>query len=1022
MMRCAVFGCHSDNQSKRFKKDIMFFSFPSDKKISDIWKNLCHRSDNFNVKTSRICSKHFVQSDYNLKHLLVLFNDKSNKFRRLKPDSIPSQFLTTSVVTSSSRSRRKRQRIKANREIFQDVINTFPTVQRVVTITNVFGNLEKIDQIKAWKRVLKIKNVSSCTRVCSLHFKKDDYIFPDVAVKRRKLKRNAVPSNNLPNVKIDNSRETRKINRRKKIEELIEKQEKDLVSEELDHNSSNGENLWNVQAEVAPLTPSMLDVEVVNDKKKERQQRYREQNREKLKEREAEKRTLKQNLQIITESSTNINIIELNNEKTTGANSQSLSGLEGIQASSLQENEQTVEKEAIQKRREHHQRHREQNREELKQHETEKRQCQQNSEKISEAIIDDPLIESPNQIEICKPKTAAERMKAYRARKKAEMGSYCKQIEIYKPKTFVECMKAYGTCKKAEEESCHNQIEICKPKTTAERSRAYRIRKKAEKESYCKQTEICKPKTAAYGTCNKFEEEGYHKQIEICKPKTATERSRAYRILKKTEKESYCKQTEICKPKSAVERMKAYGTCNKFEEESCSYHKQIGKRKPKTAAERNRAYRIRKKAEKERYCKQTEICKTTTAVERMKAYGTCNKFEEESYHKQIEKRKPKTAAERSRAYRIRKKAEKERYCKQTEICKTTTAVERMKAYGTCNKFEEESYHKQIGKRKPKTAAERNRAYRIRKKAEKERNCKQTEICKSKTATYGTCNKFEENGYHKQIEICKPKTAAERSRAYRIRKKAEKECYCKQTEICKPKTAVERMNAHGTCEIFEEEGYHQQIEICKPKTGAEHLRVYRNRKKAEKERTDNRVEVENYGISIKMEDDSEYDYYGHTEIKEEKWNIENIVKKESDSFLNGQDFEDDYSGSMKVEVKEEPSPTTSDLESEENNDQNSISGAIKTEHPIDDLQSPACSLQAKLPSSLTNCQLPANSALLLIPTVQGTASTVTLLNLNTLSPVNLSSILPNPLPPLVLNAKPGGNQLSVPTGQPFQNKE
>ncbi|XP_025834114.1 trichohyalin isoform X9 [Agrilus planipennis] len=902
MMRCAVFGCHSDNQSKRFKKDIMFFSFPSDKKISDIWKNLCHRSDNFNVKTSRICSKHFVQSDYNLKHLLVLFNDKSNKFRRLKPDSIPSQFLTTSVVTSSSRSRRKRQRIKANREIFQDVINTFPTVQRVVTITNVFGNLEKIDQIKAWKRVLKIKNVSSCTRVCSLHFKKDDYIFPDVAVKRRKLKRNAVPSNNLPNVKIDNSRETRKINRRKKIEELIEKQEKDLVSEELDHNSSNGENLWNVQAEVAPLTPSMLDVEVVNDKKKERQQRYREQNREKLKEREAEKRTLKQNLQIITESSTNINIIELNNEKTTGANSQSLSGLEGIQASSLQENEQTVEKEAIQKRREHHQRHREQNREELKQHETEKRQCQQNSEKISEAIIDDPLIESPNQIEICKPKTAAERMKAYRARKKAEMGSYCKQIEIYKPKTFVECMKAYGTCKKAEEESCHNQIEICKPKTTAERSRAYRIRKKAEKESYCKQTEICKPKTAAYGTCNKFEEEGYHKQIEICKPKTATERSRAYRILKKTEKESYCKQTEICKPKSAVERMKAYGTCNKFEEESCSYHKQIGKRKPKTAAERNRAYRIRKKAEKER------------------------------------------------------------------------------------------------------------------------NCKQTEICKSKTATYGTCNKFEENGYHKQIEICKPKTAAERSRAYRIRKKAEKECYCKQTEICKPKTAVERMNAHGTCEIFEEEGYHQQIEICKPKTGAEHLRVYRNRKKAEKERTDNRVEVENYGISIKMEDDSEYDYYGHTEIKEEKWNIENIVKKESDSFLNGQDFEDDYSGSMKVEVKEEPSPTTSDLESEENNDQNSISGAIKTEHPIDDLQSPACSLQAKLPSSLTNCQLPANSALLLIPTVQGTASTVTLLNLNTLSPVNLSSILPNPLPPLVLNAKPGGNQLSVPTGQPFQNKE
>ena len=73
-----------------------------------------------------------------------------------------------------------------------------------------------------------------------------------------------------------------------------------------------------------------------NDKKRERQQRYREKNREKLKHREAERRKRKQNLQI------NLNRIEINNEETTDANSQSFSGLEGTQTSFVQENEQYI--------------------------------------------------------------------------------------------------------------------------------------------------------------------------------------------------------------------------------------------------------------------------------------------------------------------------------------------------------------------------------------------------------------------------------------------------------------------------------------------------------------------------------------------------------------------------------------------------------------------------------------------------------------------------------------------------------
>ena len=53
-MRCAVYGCNSDNQAKQFTKDIMFFRFPTDKKITRIWKNACKRTDDLKVNNARI--------------------------------------------------------------------------------------------------------------------------------------------------------------------------------------------------------------------------------------------------------------------------------------------------------------------------------------------------------------------------------------------------------------------------------------------------------------------------------------------------------------------------------------------------------------------------------------------------------------------------------------------------------------------------------------------------------------------------------------------------------------------------------------------------------------------------------------------------------------------------------------------------------------------------------------------------------------------------------------------------------
>ncbi|XP_072933019.1 ribonuclease H2 subunit A-like, partial [Epargyreus clarus] len=129
---------------------------------------------------------------------------------------------------------------------------------------------------------------------------------------------------------------------------------------------------------------------IVNNNKKERQKRYREQNRDRLKQREAERRKRIQYSQSIAGPSTSskTNRIELNNEEIITA--QSSSGSEKIQPSSIQRNDQGNELNALQKKRERQQRYREQNRDKLKQREAERRRRLQNADVITE------LSTSPN--------------------------------------------------------------------------------------------------------------------------------------------------------------------------------------------------------------------------------------------------------------------------------------------------------------------------------------------------------------------------------------------------------------------------------------------------------------------------------------------------------------------------------------------------------------------------------------------------------------------------------------------------
>lgn len=117
-MRCAVYGCAVDNMCKGFVPGTMFFSFPKDKEMQAVWKQRCKRKDTFNIKFARVCSKHFIESDYerNLKHELLGYTPA--KHRPLKKDAVPSIHLPTTKQQSQSNSdRRNRQNKRQQKDL-----------------------------------------------------------------------------------------------------------------------------------------------------------------------------------------------------------------------------------------------------------------------------------------------------------------------------------------------------------------------------------------------------------------------------------------------------------------------------------------------------------------------------------------------------------------------------------------------------------------------------------------------------------------------------------------------------------------------------------------------------------------------------------------------------------------------------------------------------------------------------------------------------------------------------------------
>ncbi|XP_055387879.1 uncharacterized protein LOC129616308 isoform X2 [Condylostylus longicornis] len=145
MVICAVFNCNS-NSDKKLKrnmndssfKETKFFRFPKNKEIAKIWIQKCGRKDKFNIQSSYICSKHFVQEHYrrNLQHELLNYSPKNSK--KLKDDAVPTENLPSAIESKSSEtvSERLGRYIKKQRQ---------ETVTNILKIDNQIENLDCVE-------------------------------------------------------------------------------------------------------------------------------------------------------------------------------------------------------------------------------------------------------------------------------------------------------------------------------------------------------------------------------------------------------------------------------------------------------------------------------------------------------------------------------------------------------------------------------------------------------------------------------------------------------------------------------------------------------------------------------------------------------------------------------------------------------------------------------------------------------------------------------------------------------------
>ena len=91
---CAVAVCNSP------KGNVFYHRFPKDEALRSRWLAACRRADTFDWRTTRVCSQHFEDEDYETDLRNELLNLPLRKI--LKPGAVPSKGTKPEIVASAS--------------------------------------------------------------------------------------------------------------------------------------------------------------------------------------------------------------------------------------------------------------------------------------------------------------------------------------------------------------------------------------------------------------------------------------------------------------------------------------------------------------------------------------------------------------------------------------------------------------------------------------------------------------------------------------------------------------------------------------------------------------------------------------------------------------------------------------------------------------------------------------------------------------------------------------------------------
>ncbi|XP_055379040.1 52 kDa repressor of the inhibitor of the protein kinase-like [Condylostylus longicornis] len=110
MGKCKVKNC-KNYEGKKTEKQIKFFKLPKDEILRAKWLTACGLNKQCSMNTVKVCSDHFVESDYCLKDVLL---NTTTKKKHLKKEAVPSQNIPDIYEYMDNKTNRRSKKERQN--------------------------------------------------------------------------------------------------------------------------------------------------------------------------------------------------------------------------------------------------------------------------------------------------------------------------------------------------------------------------------------------------------------------------------------------------------------------------------------------------------------------------------------------------------------------------------------------------------------------------------------------------------------------------------------------------------------------------------------------------------------------------------------------------------------------------------------------------------------------------------------------------------------------------------------------